>query len=94
MLFIAPCKLYTLHSTGTQNYWREPPDVKIRVSDTSMLVSENAKICVTPNANFKICVNPNAKPQRESGEYIFFGVNFICVGSHFSVEYGLKAFCG
>ena len=34
-----------------------------------MLVSKNAKICVTPNVNAKICVTPNAKPQRESVEY-------------------------
>ena len=25
-----------------------------------MLVSKNAKICVTPNANVKFCVTPNA----------------------------------
>ena len=31
-----------------------------------MLVSKNAKICVTPDAIPKICVTPNLKPQRES----------------------------
>ena len=34
-----------------------------------MLVSKNAKICVTLNENFKICVSLNAKPQRKSVEY-------------------------
>ena len=33
-----------------------------------MLVSENAKICVTPNVNAKICVTPNANLQREQVE--------------------------
>ena len=40
-----------------------------------MLVSKNAKICVTPNANAKICVTPNANPQREQVKYID-GVGF------------------
>ena len=35
-----------------------------------MLVSKNAKTCVTPNANAKICIIPTAKPQQESAEYI------------------------
>ena len=35
-----------------------------------MLVSKNAKICVTPNANAKICVTPNASQW-----------NIGCVGS-------------
>ena len=39
------------------------------VGDTNMLVSKNAKICVTPNANSKICVTPNANLQLESVEY-------------------------
>ena len=34
-----------------------------------MLVSTNAKNCVTPNAKHKICVTPNAKPKREPMEY-------------------------
>ena len=34
-----------------------------------MLVSKNAKICVTPDAKPKICVSPKAKPQRKSVEY-------------------------
>ena len=34
-----------------------------------MLVSKNAKICVTPNAKLKICVSPNTNPQREPVEY-------------------------
>ena len=34
-----------------------------------MLVSKNAKLCITPNANVKICVTPNANPQHEQVEY-------------------------
>ena len=34
-----------------------------------MLVSKNAKICVTPNAKLKICVTPKAKPKCKSVEY-------------------------
>ena len=34
-----------------------------------MLVSKNAKICLTPNAKHKICVSPNANTQRKSVEY-------------------------
>ena len=34
-----------------------------------MLVSENTKICVTPNANAKICVTPTVNPQREQVEF-------------------------
>ena len=62
-----------------------------------MLVSHNAKICVTPNAN----------PQREQVEYMsrwvskakflrwpctfhFLCVDFIRVGSRFSAEYGIQ----
>ena len=74
-----------------------------------MLVSKNATIWVTPNANAKICVTPNTKPQRQSVEhklrwsqtqkfyvghvhFFFFGAHFICIGSSFSVEYGLNTF--
>ena len=42
---------------------------KICVGDTNMLVSKNAKICLTPNAKHKICVYPDANPKRESVEY-------------------------
>ena len=42
---------------------------QFRDGDTNMLVSKNAKICVTPNANAKICVTPNTNPQREHVEY-------------------------
>ena len=72
-----------------------------------MLVSKNAKICVTPNAKPKIYVTPNANPKLKSVEHrlcwvpnaIFFAlamyfffvcVDFIRVGSRFSVEYGPK----
>ena len=62
----------------------------------------------TPNANAKICVIPNANPQRKSVEYrlrwvpnakfsrwpctFHFCINFIPIGSRFSVEYGLNVF--
>ena len=39
------------------------------VTYTNGLVSKNAKICVTHNANPKICVTPNAKPLCEQVEY-------------------------
>ena len=68
-----------------------------------MLGSKNAKICVTPNTNFKICITPNVS-QWNIGcvgsqtqisrvghiHFIFVCVDFIRVGSRFSVEYGLK----
>ena len=37
--------------------------------ETNMLVSKNAKICVTPNVKHKICVTPNAKPEPEPMEH-------------------------
>ena len=51
-----------LYSTATQNHshwvlalaWTPTP--QCYVTYTNMLVSKNAKICVTPNANPKICV--------------------------------------
>ena len=55
----------SLYSTAMRNYWRwglalgQPPNAKIRVGNTNMLVSKNAKICITPNA----------EPQHESVEY-------------------------
>ena len=49
--------------------WLRPPTPQFHVGDTDMLVSKNAKICVTPNAKPKICVTPNANPQQESVEY-------------------------
>ena len=59
-----------------------------------MLVSENVKICVTPDAKPKICVTPNASHWNIGVHNAKFrvghvhlnllGVDFICVGSHFS----------
>ena len=49
--------------------WLRPPTPQFRVWDTNMLVSKNAKICVTPNANAKIFVTPNANPQSKQVEY-------------------------
>ena len=70
-----------------------------------MLVSKNAKICVTPNAKPKSCVIPNANPQCESVEYRLHWVSHwactfhvICVKLYLhwvantkavSLEYGL-----
>ena len=96
-----PLRHKTIHVGSL--HWLRPPMPQFRVGDTNMLVSKKAKICVTPNSKHKICITPNANPQRESVEYrlrwdlflcwpctfSFFGVDFICVGSRFSVEYVL-----
>ena len=37
-----------------------PPTPQFRVGDTNILLSKNAKICVTPNMNAKMYVTPNA----------------------------------
>ena len=70
-----------------------------------MLVSKNAKLCITPNVNAKICVTPNANPQREQVEYRwpwvpnrrgwrwacrFHAVYFLFPRTQFPVDYGLK----
>ena len=65
-----------------------------------MLVSKNAKICVNPNAKPKICITTNVNPQRVVSpmqnfhighvHFFFLCVDFLCVGSRFSVEYRLK----
>ena len=47
----------------------QSPNAKNCVGNTNMLVSKNAKICVTSNAKPKICVTPNANPQCKSVEY-------------------------
>ena len=52
------------------------PTPQFRVGDTNMLVSKNAKICVTPNAKSKICVTLNANLQRKPVVY-----TIDCVGS-------------
>ena len=59
---------FSLYSTESWR-WLRPPMLQFSVGDTNMLVSKNAKICVTPNANFKICLTPNVKPQSKSVEY-------------------------
>ena len=47
-----------------------------------------------PNAameyNVRLLLVPNAKCSRWPCTFLFFGVDFICVGSRFSVEYGLN----
>ena len=49
---------------GVRQY---PPMPEFCVGDTNMLVSENAKLCVTSNAKPKICISPNAKPNISQG---------------------------
>ena len=47
--------------------WLRPPTPQFRFGYTGyMLVSKNAKICVTPNAKPKIGVTPNAKTSNAS----------------------------
>ena len=79
--------------------------LKICVGNTNMLVSKNAKICVTPNTKPKMCVFPPTRiPQCQSVEYrlqsfcfghvrFFFCVSIsFAFGCCFSVEYGLKSY--
>ena len=49
--------------------WLRPPMPQFCVGYTNMLVSKNARMCVTPNTKPKICISPNAKPQHKSVEY-------------------------
>ena len=90
----------SLYSTATQNsrvgasHWSRPPTQEFHVRD--MLVSKNAKICVTPNANpqrqqveYRSRWVPNAKFPRWPCTFLFFGVDFIHVGSSFSVNMGI-----
>ena len=56
----------------------------------------NFKICVTPNAKpqresveYRLHWVLNAKFSYWPCTFNFFGVDLICVGSRFSVEYGL-----
>ena len=44
--------------------WLSPPTPLFCVADTNMLVSENAKICVSPDTKHKICVFPRLKTLR------------------------------
>ena len=78
--------------------WLRPQTPQFRVGDTNMLVSKNDKICVTPNANpqcesveYRLRWVPNAKFSCWPCAFHFHCVDFICVGSRVSVEYGLKS---
>ena len=62
-----PLRRKTIHVRSS--LWLRPPMPQFRVGDTNMLVSKNAKICITHNANAKICVIPNANLQRKQVEY-------------------------
>ena len=59
------------------------PNVTILRSYTIMLVSKNAKTCVTPNANPKICIGSPTQNFRVGH------VDFMLFIPLFSVEYGL-----
>ena len=58
-----------------------------------MLVSKNAKICITPKANAKICVTPNANLQGEQMGYRFHWVpwrwdsSWACIFHVFCVDF-------
>ena len=52
-----------------------------------MLVSKNAKICITPNANAKISVTPNANPNTSQWNIGWVGslTQNLCISHvHFS----------
>ena len=90
---------YSLYSTATQYYWRWS------AGNTNMLVSKNAKICLTPKADTKICLTPNAKPNRESVKYrlrwvpnaklLRWPCTFHVVCAHFNLQWnmGLSLSC-
>ena len=67
-----------------------------RIGNTNILVTKSAKICVTtrdPHASqWNIgCVGSQTQSSRIGHvHFFFFCVDFIRVGSRFSVEYGLK----
>ena len=93
-LYVPKCKAYIplqrkITGVGASR-WVSPPMRRFCGTYTNMLVSENAKICVTPNANSKICVTPNAKPQRQSVEYRLRwlpNAKFSCWPCRFHVVY-------
>ena len=67
---------YSLYFTATHIFyvgvlrWSRPPTPQFHIGDTNMLVSTNAKICVTPDAIPKICITPNTRPPEcQSVEY-------------------------
>ena len=66
-------KAYSLYTTATRKYsvgllyWAMPPTREFCVGDTNTLISKNAKVCVTPNANVKICVTPTQTPNAKGG---------------------------
>ena len=53
--------------------WVTPPTRRFCYTYTNMLVSKNAEICVTPNANFKIALAPTQNPNASHW-------NIGCVG--------------
>ena len=57
-----------------------PPTPQFCVGDTNMLVSKNAKICVTPNANSKICIIPTQTPN--ASQWNIGGVGSSGIGTH------------
>ena len=65
-----------------------------RVGVTNMLVSKNAEICITLNANANIWVTPNVRGWRWACRFRVVYFLFPCVGyptrTQFPVEYGLN----
>ena len=55
--------MLNLYSTATQNYWRwGQQEFSLTIGDTNMLVSKNAKICLTPTRNIKFAFPPTQTP--------------------------------
>ena len=61
-------------------HWLGPPTPQFYVTYTNMLVSKNAKICITPNAKHEICVTPTQTPNASQWNIVCVG--FPGVGSH------------
>ena len=70
------------------------PDAKHKICVTA---NSKHKICVTANSKprrepvvYRLCWVPKQNFRVGHVHFIFLAVHFICVGSHFSVEYGLN----
>ena len=66
--------------------WLRPLTPQFRLGDTNMLVSKNAKICVTPNENIKFALPPTQNPNASQWNIGSVGSpmqNFRVVHVHF-----------